>query len=171
MAVADSVSGLAAAAQRFLSSGMAPSWVVIQFEAGCYALAACGLLARLAEQLQAASMFKIAAACGLVFGPGTLQLGMLLRTVGPATDPAVTEDLRAACKAQLTAADQCINLTRQATAPPTLAAAFARSTGKPAALLPWLLAAARALAAVDCYSPGEQGEFALQTYLMDRMRG
>lgn len=148
LAVADSLSSLAVAASRALSSGAPPPWLGAQFQAGCRTLAACSNIANKLEHLTAASAFKIAAVCGLVFGPGTVLLQQMQRETAAAATPTAREVLSAMCNAQLAAVSFCMDDTLQTPIQPAAVAAFAGSTGKPTALLPWLLAVARVLTTI-----------------------
>lgn len=147
----DSLRNLAAAASRALSAGTVPPWVLLQLRAGCCTLAACAQLA-CGAQLQAASAFKIASAFSLIFGPGAALLGLQLDAAEQAT---TRRSLGPLCDVQLVAVYACTFNTLDSSEQTAAAAAFASSTAKPAALLPWLLATARTLAAVDSQH-GEQ---------------
>lgn len=97
LAVADSLLSLAAAASRVLSSGHVPTWLPMQVEAGCLALASCAMLARAAQQLPAASAFKIVAASGLALGPGTLLLTGVVQEADGANAQQVVGRLLGCC--------------------------------------------------------------------------
>lgn len=97
LAVADSLLSLAAAASRVLSSGHVPTWLPMQVEAGCLALASCAMLARAAQQLPAASAFKIVAASGLALRPGTLLLTGLVQEADGANAQQVVVRLLRLC--------------------------------------------------------------------------
>ena len=157
-----SLAELARAALRMLSSGTEPPWLPLHLNAGYEAAFACSLLATHAAELSAATSFKVAASCSLVFGPGAALLERQLQLhgamAGGATTPA---QLQEGCDVQLTAVAWALQMLHPS---PRLkaAAAFAGSAGKPAALLPWLRTVSRALVAAgaafrpDC-KPGEFG--------------
>lgn len=147
VAAAQSVGGLTQAASRALSSGTAPPWLVLQVNAGCDVIYGCSQLAAGAAELSAATAFKIGAACSLVFGPGAVLLEKQLQeAVLGAGAAAPVERLRVGLNAQLGAvvlAHGMYEPLHQL----KVHTAFAGSTGKPAALMPWLHKVSRALSA------------------------
>lgn len=143
--MAKSLSDLAQAASRAVSSGTAPPWLRIHIAAGCDAVLGSSVLAARAPELPATSAFKIAAACTLVFGPGAAQLeAELQKTQHSADSEGAFFRLWDGCRAQLAAVAHVLT-TLLPSDQPKAAAAFAGSTGKPAALLPWLQTASQGL--------------------------
>lgn len=134
-------------------------WLLQQANAGCSTVNSLMYLAGHVPQLSSQTAFKLGAACGLVFGPGANALHYLLAA---ATDPghdqeAAAADLMITCGVQLSAVLSAITRVISRSRYPQAAAAFANSTAKPLAILPWvqtlscalLVAAARA-------EPGEE---------------
>lgn len=134
MAVAESLCALAPAAQRALSARSSPR-LMHHVTAGAAALLGCLNLAAGMPQLSDQAAFKLAAACSLIFGPGLLvlrqcaQLDALMEAVGT----------------QLSAVTAVVARVLQPSDRPQAARAFASSTAKPAALLPWLAAISQAV--------------------------
>ena len=86
----------------------------------------------------AASALKDAPAYSVLFGPGAAQLEVALQQALSGTEvEAASLRLWDGCKAQLAAAAHAMTVLLPSL-PPQAAAAFAGSTGEPAALLPWL---------------------------------
>ena len=146
MAVAEAIADLAPAASRMLSStggGSPPPALVLQLHAGCHVVACCSVLAGALQELSPTAAFKISAACSLVFGPCTAWLDGVLSGAQAGAGPDMT-GLLGVCKDYLQAVGPALGgelLSKQ----PKAAAAFANSTGKPAALLPWLRAVSQVL--------------------------
>ena len=137
-----------------------PPWLALHVVAGCDALFGCSVLAAHAAELSAATAFKLAAACALVFGPGAALLEAQLQAVVPGAGAAAAAVLllQDGCRAQPSAVMAVMQMLRQ---PHRLkvAVAFAGSTGKPAALLPWLHALSRVMVAAGAADPEvEPGE-------------
>lgn len=142
----------AEALPAWVASGeVKPPWAM-QLTAGYCCLST---LAAMASRLgvQPGTAFRIAAACQLVFGVG--QSSIAIATNRAEADAATRQQpseptlglLAALSAVQLQAVASCVTLLRRdqwANA----AAAFARSTAKPAALVPWLVKVSRAVLAL-----------------------
>lgn len=145
VAVAQSLADLAQPALDALSSGTVSPWQGSHLAAGIGAISGCSLLAADAVELSAAATFKVAAACSMVFGPGTALLDMQLQqALADASTAIEAVRLRNKCRIQLEAVASVFNMLTHSHHQKA-AAAFASSTGKPTALLPWLLTVSRAL--------------------------
>ena len=127
-----------------------PPWL-LQFTAGCCSITALVSLAkRLGAGMQPGTAYRIAAACQLVFDTGRHCIAIITAEIeadvaagGPPDQ--VTLGLLASLAAyQLEAVVGCMLLLQQ-DRQTTVGAAFARSTARPAVLLPWLAAIARAV--------------------------
>lgn len=123
-----------------------------QFGGGCYSLMA---LASLAGQLrmQPAAAFRIAATCQLVFDVGRLTTAAIAASVeadaaaGRQADANTLSLLATLTTLQLEAVMACSKLVHEE-AHGSVVAAFARSTARPAVLVPWLAAMSRAVLAL-----------------------
>lgn len=129
----------------------------VQTIAAGKALQAIIALISISPQLPGEAAFKIGAACSLVFGPGAALLEALvasrpLAAVGGAETSHFKAEL---CTFQLTAVAGAVVNTLHPQHQPRAAAAFARSTGAPDAMLPWLLAVCRVLTAAPAVPLGE----------------
>lgn len=155
--MAQGLCGLAAAGARALQQpATAPLWLLTQFMAGCTVLACCLTLGDSMTQLSGTAAFKLGAACSLVLGPGRvlLQMSMAAATADPA--PAKLETLAHATAAQVSAVAGALALLGRPSRQPQALAAFAASTAKPSALLPWLSTVTQAVPqALSCPRPGE----------------
>ena len=156
VALAQSLADVAPALQLAVRSGGSP-WLGLQVMAGCKALTGAHMLINdlLALRLSSQTAFKMAAACGLVFGPGAAlveapsapgQLAASSSNVGHATELLYS---------QLAAVAGTVTTVLGPEQQRRAAAAFAASTGKPAALVPWLVGLCRALLAAADVSPSE----------------
>lgn len=144
---------LAAAGLKALAAtpGSRPSWLV-QFHAACISLGAAVRLAT-RHDMQPPAALRIAAACQLVFDVGrrvTAALAAQTEAVvaagqRPRADALYT--LLALSLMQVEAVAESAYLLHPKQ-PGSAAAAFARSTAKPAALLPWLAAVLHGLKVV-----------------------
>lgn len=143
------------AAQRLAGWLAAPSSqrsMVAPFLAGCDCLSAMATLASRLD-VQPGAAFRIAAACQLVFGVGRIITPVLAAQVeitaaaGQQPHPAPLGLLATVCALQLEAVGRWARALLLHDAAHT-AAAFARSTARPAALLPWLAAVMRGVLAL-----------------------
>lgn len=139
MALAQSLADLAAAVPRPTSPA-----AVLQIKAGCRALGSCSMLARALTEPSAATAFKLASACSLAFGPGTAIL--IQSDVGAMLE---------SCMDQINAVGMVVSSSSPLARQPQAAAAYAASTGRPAALLPWLRAVSHALTTAQAYIPAD----------------
>lgn len=162
VAVADSIAELAPEASHMLSSpssGPPPPALLRQLEAGCCAILGCSLLAGALHDLSATAASKIGEACSLVFGPCAALLEQLLRGAQAGAFEASSVALFPICARHLQAVAPAVEgtlLSRR----PKAAGAFAKSTGKPSTLLPWLRTVSQALtfAGAGAYAQsGKQG--------------
>lgn len=138
--------------------------MLLQLVSACTTLAALAQLAG-AAGVQRRTAFHVAAACQLVFDLGQRTMTVLVAQADQAAALGQPPDRRALaalgflCISQLTAVAGVLRLLRQQ-AQGNTQAAFARSTAKPGALLPWLLVVLRALELSAPYfelpNPGEQ---------------
>lgn len=127
--------------------------VLVQFLAGCLSLSALGVMTyRLG--LEPAAAFCIAAACQMVFEVGPRAAALLAAQMQavvasrrrPSTEAAdEMRWLQTVCSLQFEAVVDSVG-ELQLERPSSAAVAFARSTAKPAVLLPWLAGVSRALA-------------------------
>lgn len=146
-AAAHSLTQLATAAARALPPpGAAPQWLMQQVLPGCSVLSSCVALARRMLYLSAPTALKLGAAASLVFGPGQAALrgSMALATADPA-DPAAVGGLFALTSVQMAAVMGLVSELLDPNHQPHAAAAFASSTARPPALLPWLMAVSQAI--------------------------
>ncbi len=143
-AAAHTLLEFAGAATRSLAQpGGSPPWLLLQVTSACGALKSCIILALCTAQLSSQTGFKLGAASSLVFGPGRIALAACA-----ALEPLAAEshDLYNSLMLANLASRQLqslVLLVRELLHPssrPEAAAAFANSTAKPAALLPWLAA-------------------------------
>lgn len=144
-----------------------PPWV-LQFSAGCCIIAGLVSLAkRPGAGIQPSAAFRIATACQLIFEVGRPITAVVAAEVeadaaaGQPPDEVTLGLLSSLASDQLEAVTGCLSLL-QPKAVTTVGAAFARSTARPAVMLPWLAEVARAvrslkdeISAID--SPGTQG--------------
>lgn len=110
----------------------------IQFGAACIAIAGCASLAGCLPQRKN-DTFRLTSALALVFEVGP-QVLRVCASMAPAQHSVVLHE----CNCQLVAV---ADVLRQAVPQPEAAAAFAKTAGRPQAVLPWLLAISRALLA------------------------
>lgn len=156
IALAQALTAWAPQAAAALSAGLAnpgmqPPWVV-QFIGGCSCLTALAALAR-GLGVQPAAAFRIAAACQMVFHVGRISTAAMEARVrgqaaaGLPTHAPLLEGLDALIEGQLEAARSVVHLLQQDGCT-SVAAAFARSTAKPAVLVPWLVQISHAMLAL-----------------------
>lgn len=147
---------------RALSSGSAPPWLALQFQAGCLALTACATLAWNMAHLSPTAAFKLSAACSLPLGPGAVLLEQAMQQVVLPSQRGPCSVLATLCSGQLSTVAACVVNVLAATRQPGAVAAFASSTAKPGVLLTWLHLVTRVLVgslAADAYDSGECCKF------------
>ncbi len=150
--------------------GGGPPWMLAQTVSACIVLKNCILLARDAPQLSSQTAFKLGAASCLVFGPGTAALNMCV-AAALASHPGPSEMVTVAKLAAVQIDSVVLLMTEllQPSSRPQAAAAFASSTAKPSALLPWLAALSAALPLV--VAGLAQGEYHGQNFLLSLLLG
>lgn len=138
MAAARVLSNFTSEASRQAASGQVSTQLLAHVWAGVTAADACAVLACTVALLEPMAAFAIGTACSLVFGPGTTMLASAVLSQPP-------EVVLEFAKAQLGAVMLVVvdllpprHLSREA-------AAFARSTARPAVMLPWLGTLSKAL--------------------------
>lgn len=128
------------------SPDVRPPWL-LRFSGGCYSLVALASLA-LQLRMQPATAFRITTACQLVFDVGRLSTSVIAADIeagAAAGRQALAEFVSLLMTLQLEAVMACSKLMQQATrtnleAAANVETAFARSTARPAVLVPWLAA-------------------------------
>lgn len=155
LALAQSLSDLAPALTEAIQNGRRLSGLSLQFMAACLAITGMERLARGMTQLPSQAAFAISAACSLIFGPGAALLGALSASQQPDGSASADhgDELYAS---QLAAALSITTVLLHHDEQPQAAVAFAASTGKPSALMPWLVLLCHALPAVTGALPSER---------------
>ena len=122
-----------------------PAAVGIQFDAACVTIQGCALLSNWLP-LGHSDAFRLASSLELVFGAGMHFLQQDL------TQPTNMAGLLVECKHQLAAVGTTLQRAAHPEVQSEAVAAFARTAGRPQAVLPWLLTVSQALLAVpaDC---------------------
>lgn len=129
---------------------------MLQATAGCRALLGLQLLSLGLPQVPARLALQLSGACSLAFGPGAALFEALPPRRRPAApSPSASSIEVQLCGAQVAAVAQILTLMMSNAWQPRGAAAFARTTGKPEVMLPWLLGMCCALQAVT--PPGKSG--------------
>lgn len=129
------------AAMDGLLRGTFDGAAVLQFLAGCKVIEGLGLLCQ-GLALQRGDAFKIAGALALVFGTGLAGLQSVLRADDPVWRQArLLQEFGVQLPAISWVLLTVVDPQHQARA----AAAFARTVGRPQAVLPWLLAVSQGL--------------------------
>lgn len=156
---AQGLAELATTAARALgqSGGLHP-WTLNQVMSGCSALNSCVELACRLARVPSQTAFKLGAACSLVFGPGRAALDVCFAAAtGSHSSPEALGVLADFAANQLASVMLLASMILEPGRQPQAAAAFASSTARPAALLPWLAALTQAVsAALDGCDEGEQ---------------
>ena len=147
-----------AAAHALAQSGGQQPWKLTQVMSGCSALNSCVTLACRLPRLPSQTAFKLGAACSLVFGPGRRALEACLTVaMDSLSSPEAVGLLADVAATQLASVMLLVSEVSEPGRQPQAAAAFAGSTARPSALLPWLAALTRAVSiALPSCDEGEQ---------------
>ena len=133
---------------------------MLQITSACGALESCILLALQTEQLSSQTAFKLGSASSLVFGPGRTALAVCVAAAPlAAANDAVSFNNLMLMNLASRQLQSVVLLMRELLNPssrPEAAAAFANSTAKPPALLPWL--AALSIAVPQIGAGSDEGE-------------
>lgn len=160
MAAAHTLLKFAAAATRSLAQpGGMPPWFLGQVTSACGALESCIILALCAPQLSGQTAFKLGAASCLVFGPGRTALAACAAAHWAAAshEPTEVRLMVNLASRQLNSVALLMSDLLDPISRPEAAAAFANSTAKPPALLPWL--AALSIAVPQIGAGCDEGEY------------
>ena len=135
-----------------------PAWLQHQVNAGCAALQTLVYLAHITPMRTAKTAVQLQAACALVIGPGRASLQSLAAAVQTGEEGAA----RLLCDVWYAQFSTLLIMVAGLLCPDKrLQAAFASSTAKPSALLPWLAVLSQALPLMDSSgNPGGPGSIA-----------